>query len=230
MAMDITLNATTFVYSQIRRNSYFESILISCVDAYNDIVGSPNKLENNENKIRDRFLKLLQDLNFKQSHKLKNLKFDKETSENKGRADIRVLPTKDEYINDEEYYIIECKRLDSKNLNGIYGLNAEYIKNGICRFVSGYYSTYYGCNAMFGFVVESVDNIDNELVGGINSLLNTTMTNDHGIDVNAQAKDPLQYTDFANGYPYSYISTHTHISGKELVLYHLMFDFSNNII
>ncbi len=229
MAMDMTLNATTFVYSQIRRDSYFESILISCVDVYNDIVGSPNKLENNENKIRDRFLKLLQDLNFKQSHKLKNLKFDKETCENTGRADIRVLPTKAEYINDEEYYIIECKRLDSKNLYGTSGLNAEYVKNGICRFVSGYYSTYYGCNAMFGFVVEHVD-MENDIVNNINSMLNVTMTNDHDVDVNANVIQQLCNQDFANSYPYSYLSTHTHISGKELVLYHLMFDFSNNIV
>lgn len=229
MAMDVTLNATTFVYSQIRRDSYFESILISCVDAYNDIVGSPNKLENNENKIRDRFLKLLQDLNFKQSHKLKNLKFDKETCENTGRADIRVLPTKAEYINDEEYYIIECKRLDSKNLYGTSGLNAEYVKNGICRFVSGYYSTYYGCNAMFGFVVEHVD-MENDIVNNINSMLNVTMTNDHDVDVNASVIQQMCNQDFANSYPYSYLSTHTHISGKELVLYHLMFDFSNNIV
>lgn len=230
METSSSLNATSFVYSQTRRDSYFELILTTCVDVYHAIIGSAIQLANDENTIRDEFLKYLQDMCFKQSHELKNLKFDKETVENSGRADIRVLPTKDEYINDEEYYLIECKRLDSKNLNGIYGLNAEYIKNGICRFVSGYYSTYYGCNAMFGFVVESVNNIDNELVGGINSLLNTTMTNDHRINVNAKTINPLQYADFANGYPYSYISTHTHISGKELVLYHLMFDFSNNII
>ena len=230
METSSSLNATSFVYSQTRRDSYFELILTTCVDVYHAIIGSAIQLANDENTIRDEFLKYLQDMCFKQSHELKNLKFDKETVENSGRADIRVLPTKDEYINDEEYYLIECKRLDSKNLNGIYGLNAEYIKNGICRFVSGYYSTYYGCNAMFGFVVESVNNIDNELVGGINSLLNTTMTNDHGIDVNAQANDPLQYTDFANGYSYSYISTHTHKLGNELLLYHLMFDFSNSII
>lgn len=224
------LNAASFVYSSTRRDTYFETVLTACVDAYKKIINGSIELEDDENKIRDKFLKYLQNLDFKKSHELKNLKFDKETVENSGRADIRVLPTKDEYINDEEYYLIECKRLDSKNLNGIYGLNAEYIKNGICRFVSGYYSTYYGCNAMFGFVVESVNNIDNELVGGINSLLNTTMTNDHGINVNAKAIDPLQYADFADHYPYSYMSTHTHILGSELVLYHLMFDFSNNII
>ena len=229
MATSFNLNATSFVYSQTRRDFYFESILTTCVDIYNAIIGSTIQLVNDENTIRDEFLKYLQDMCFKQSHDLKNLKFDKETIENAGRADIRVLPTKDEYINDEEYYLIECKRLDSQKLKGTSGLNAEYIKNGVCRFVSGYYSTYYGCNAMFGFVVEPVNSIDDDIVNNINSLLNTFMTNDHRAYVNAKAKNPLQYTDFANSYPYSYISTHTHISNKEIVIYHLMFDFSNII-
>lgn len=223
------LNAAFFVYSSTRRDTYFETVLTVCVGVYREIIISSVMLDNDENKIRDEFLKYLQNLSFKKRHELKNLKFDKETPENAGRADIRILPTKDEYINDEEYYLIECKRLDPQNLNGISGLNAEYVKNGICRFVSGYYSTYYGCNAMFGFVVESVNSIDNDIVNNINSLLNTTMTNDHGVYVNAKAINPLQYTDFANRYPCSYMSTHTHNSGTEIVLYHLMFDFSNNI-
>lgn len=229
MATNSNLNATSFVYSQTRRDFYFESILTTCVDIYHAIIGSAIQLVNDENTIRDEFLKYLQDMCFKQNHDLKNLKFDKETIENTGRADIRVLPTKDEYINDEEYYLVECKRLDYKNLCGLSGLNAEYIKNGVCRYVSGYYSAYYGCNAMFGFVVESVSDIDDDIVKNINLLLKTTMTNDHGVDVNAKAINPLQHVDFANRYPYSYISTHSHTSGNELVLYHLMFDFSNNI-
>lgn len=224
------LSAAAFVYSSTRRDAYFETVLTACVEVYKEIINSSVLLNNDENEIRDEFLSYLQDIDFKKSHELKNLKFDKETVENAGRADIRVLPTKDEFINDEEYYLIECKRLDNKNLSGIYGLNAEYVKNGICRFVLGYYSTYYGCNAMFGFVVEAVSNIDNDIVNNINLLLNTTMINDHKIGVNAKVINPLQYTDFANSYSYSYISTHTQITGSELVLYHLLFDFSNNII
>lgn len=229
MPTNSNLNATNFVYSQTRRDFYFESILTTCVDVYHTIIDSTITLANNENLIRDAFLTCLQCVKFKKKHSLKHLKFDKETIENRGRADIRILPTKAEYINDEEYYIIECKRLDSKNLYGASGLNAEYVKNGICRFVSGYYSTYYGCNAMFGFVVEHVD-MENDIVNNINSMLNITMTNDHYLDVNANVIQHMRYQDFANSYPYSYISTHTHISGKELVLYHLMFDFSNNIL
>ena len=229
MGTSSSLNATSFVYSQTRRDSCFESILTTCVEVYRTIIGSAIALANNENLIRDVFLACLQCVKFKKKCGLKHLKFDKETIENTGRADIRVLPTKAEYINDEEYYIIECKRLDSKNLYGISGLNAEYVKNGICRFVSGYYSTYYGCNAMFGFVVEHVD-MENDIVNNINSMLNVTMTNDRDVDVNANVIQQMCNQDFANSYPYSYISIHTHISGNELVLYHLMFDFSNNII
>ena len=228
MIMETHLNAANFVHSRTRRDSNLEFVLISCVHAYNAIIGSSDRLENNENRIRDRFLIFLQDISFKKKHELKHLKFDKETSENIGRADIRVLPTKDEYVNDEEYYIIECKRLGSKNLCGTSGLNAEYVKNGICRFVSGYYSTHYGCNAMFGFVVEHVD-MENDIVNNINSMLNITMKNDHNVDVNANVGQQMCFEDFANSYPYSYVSTHTSISGNELVLYHLMFDFSNNL-
>ena len=225
------LNAASFVYSSTRRDTYFETILTACVEVYHAIIGSAIQLANDENTIRDEFLKYLQDMCFKQRHELKNLKFDKETSENTGRADIRVLPTKDEYVNDEAYYLIECKRLDNKKVRGITGLNAEYIKNGICRYVCGLYSSYYDNNAMFGFVVEKMDIKDN--VKEINSLFSVNFKKKKkGKEyvVNANVRQSMSYCDFANGYPYSYISTHTHISGKELVLYHLMFDFFNNII
>ena len=126
------LNASPFTYSSVRRDSYFESILKVCVIVYQSII-STTIVQNNENEIRDEFIKHLQNINFKKQYELKNLKFDPETKEYSGRADIRVLPTKDEYIDDEEYYLIECKRLNSSNLTGTRGLNAEYIKNGICR-------------------------------------------------------------------------------------------------
>lgn len=224
-----TLNAALFGYTQTRRDSYFESILTVCVVVYQKIIHAHTQLLNDENLIRDEFLKYLQCLSFKVQHELKNLKFDKETIENKGRADIRVLPTKDEYVDDEAYYLIECKRIDNKNLLGQTGLNAEYIKNGICRYViNNYYSTYYNVNAMFGFVVEQMDITKN--ISNINSLLPNTYINQQKCSVNANATQNITYNDFANGYPYSYLSKHNHNSGKEITLYHLMFDFSKNIV
>ena len=221
------LDATSFAYSCQRRDTYFESILTKCVDVYNIISSTLTDLENDENKIRDKFLVYLKDVKFKETIDLPNLVFDKEIPENTGRTDIRIVPTKHKYVDDKAYYLVECKRINSVNLVGDTGLNVEYIKNGICRFVSNYYSSFYDCNAMFGFVVEEMD--INHNIDHINSLLPNSYTNQQEAMVNANAIQPLIYTDFANGYPYSYISRHKHISNKELVLYHLMFDFSKNI-
>lgn len=205
MAINSNLNASLFNYTQTRRDSYFEIILTKCIDVYNTIILSKVSLPNDENTIRDEFLKYLQNLAFKKNYELKYLKFDKETVENTGRADIRVLSTKDEYVNDEAYYTIECKRLDSKNVRGTTGLNAEYIKNGICRYVCNYYKSYNGVCAMFGFIVSPMNitqNIDN-----INLLLTKSYTNQQGKSVKANAIQNLVYTNFANGYWYSYVSS-----------------------
>lgn len=230
MVSTIDFRATAFEYSHQRRDTYFETILKVCVEVFRLII-STTKVPNDENMIRDEFMKYLQDVNFKKQYELKNLKFDSETKENNGRADIRVLPTKNEYIDDDEYYLIECKRLDDKRLKGKSGLNAEYVKNGICRFVnSNYYSSFYGCNAMFGFVIAPV-NIPSDIIGNINTLMSSSFLNDKKQVVNANATRKLTYENFANTYPYSYISQHKYsASGNSINLYHLIFDFSNHLI
>ena len=222
------LDASSFDYSRTRKDSLFEFVLTKCIIVYNTILNSGISLVNDENLIRDEFLKYLKDYDFKVKNELKHLIFDKEIPEITGRVDIRILPTKDEYVNDSAYYIIECKRLNAANLKGLRGLNAEYVKNGICRFSTGYYSSYFGCNAMFGFLVEPV-NTQKDIVNNINSMLNIDFINAQGQSVNANATQQMQHENFAGGYSYSYMSKHTHSSGNELTLYHLMFDFSNNI-
>lgn len=222
------LDASSFDYSRTRKDSLFELVLTKCIIVYNTILNSGISLVNDENLIRDEFLKYLKDYDFKVKNELKHLIFDKEIPEITGRVDIRILPTKDEYVNDSAYYIIECKRLNAANLKGLRGLNAEYVKNGICRFSTGYYSSYFGCNAMFGFLVEPV-NTQKDIVNNINSMLNIDFINAQRQSVNANATQQMQHENFAGGYSYSYMSKHTHSSGNELTLYHLMFDFSNNI-
>lgn len=44
---------------------------------------------------------------------------------------------------------IECKRID-----GTADLNKKYVKEGVARFVTQKYSSYYGRNVMLGFVVK----------------------------------------------------------------------------
>lgn len=223
------LNATPFSGSAIRIDSQFRSLLVCCIKIYNDIIAKNKRTKNDEETIRDLFFdEYLNDDNYRNQNKeLEVFHFEKEPKENIGYLDIKAKKL-NPYVSTKAYFIIECKRLDSNNLSGNTGLNAEYVKNGVCRFVTDYYSSYFGCNAMFGFVVESV-NIQTDIVDNINSMLTKDFTNAQGLQVNANATQVMQYEKFVCGYPYSYISKHAHISGKEIDLYHLMFDLSSNI-
>ena len=68
-----------------------------------------------------------------------------------GRVDIRIL-LKSDFEKDDAYYIIECKRIDGSS-----DLNKKYVKEGVARFVTEKYSSYYGRNIMLGFVVKKMD-------------------------------------------------------------------------
>lgn len=115
------------------------------------------KLPNDENKIRsimlEEYLKKQ-----KVSYDMSNYRFDLEVPENYagnghhiGRVDIRIL-LKSDYEKEDAYYIIECKRID-----GTSDLNKKYVKEGVARFTTQKYSSYYGRNIMLGFVVKKID-------------------------------------------------------------------------
>lgn len=94
----------------------------------------------------------------KNIHGMSGYKFEIEVPENYvgdgqhiGRVDIRVL-LKSDFKKDDVYYIIECKRIDSS-----VDLNKKYVKEGVIRFVTKKYSSYYGRNIMLGFVVQKID-------------------------------------------------------------------------
>ncbi len=223
------LEASSFIYSSSFYQNEFEDILRGIIVCSNCITSSGVTIPNDENEIRDLILKdYLKVQDFKEKHfNLANYHFDRETMENTGRADIRVLPVKDNYINDDAYYIIECKRLDNQNLTGISGLNAEYIKNGICRFVTDYYSSYFGVNGMIGFVVEELDIEANRK--HINTLLYNDYINAQEKQVNANTVQEITPIQLSENFNYSYTSTHQVNEQKQIVLYHLMLDFSKNI-
>ncbi len=99
-------------------------------------------------------------------------------------------------ITTEASYIVECKRLDSKNPNNKSGLYNSYIKEGINRFVNEKYPTFYGVSGMIGFIVEKTD---------IKSQCNF-------------------FTDFEsyeliNDFDFSYRSEHQTIKNKKIILY-----------
>jgi hypothetical protein len=197
---------------------------------YNTIIESQCSLSNDENQIRNEFMKYLKNSQYKHTHApLNEFYFDREVPEQNGRADIKVL-TRNCFEDDDAYYIIECKRLNNINTIGITGLNAEYIKNGICRFVTGFYSTYNDCCGMLGFVIDKMD-IHKNTCGNINDLMPQTMINDKGIEVHANVTIPMTNIIMDNTFNYSYLSNHRHESeNKDITIYHLMFDLSDIVM
>ena len=91
-----------------------------------------------------------------------------------GRVDIRIL-LKSDFEKEDAYYIIECKRID-----GTADLNKKYVKEGVARFITEKYSSYYGRNIMLGFVVKKIDISANvQVIEGIqNSDLDQNMHGD----------------------------------------------------
>lgn len=218
------LNPSAFTESANFRDSEFQDILIKITRCYKLMLSNKVKFANNENLIRDELLiKYLKNDEVRNRIQLTEYLFDREVPEDNstGRTDIKVQ-TINTFVDRSAYYIIECKRLDNQNVNGTTGLNAEYIKNGIKRFVSGQYSTNKDLNGLIGFIVEALDiqqNIEN-----INKLLQARF-----IDVDTRIK--LTSTSFIQHFDHSYFSIHKREKDKkDIKLYHLMFDFSNNIM
>lgn len=115
------------------------------------------KLPNDENRIRSIMLEeyLKKQRGF---YSMSDYRFELEVPENYagngyhvGRVDIRIL-LKSDFEKEDAYYIIECKRID-----GTSDLNKKYVKEGVARFVTEKYSSFYGRNIMLGFVVKRID-------------------------------------------------------------------------
>lgn len=221
------MDTLRFEYTQDYIDTEFCKVCRGFIMAYNTIIESQCNIDNDENLIRDEFMKYLKSTQYKRAHSpLDDFYFEKEVPEQNGRADIKVL-TRNCFKDDNAYYVIECKRLDNINTKGTTGLNAEYVKNGICRFVTDFYSTYNYCCGMLGFVIDKMD-INKNTCSYINCLTSKTMVNDKGIEVNANVTKPLTNIIMEDTFDYSYISEHGHKSKNgRVTIYHLMFDFSD---
>lgn len=214
-----SLNATGYNGNSIFFHAEFERVISHIIAGYNQMLTDNVSLANNENKIRDVLIySYLKKPAFKKTHCINDYLFDKELEENTGRIDIRVMPV-NPFISDEAYYILECKRINSKNTSGKTGLNGEYIARGICRFVSQKYSCYHQTNGMIGFVVEKLKIDDN--VTALNTLLDSQFPE-------AKTVKNISNRSIITTFKHSYYSTHT-VAGSELPLYHLMLDVSDCI-
>ena len=132
-------------------------ILDICELVTEDYQNKQLKLPNDENRIRSIMLEEYMKKQ-KASYGMSDYRFELEVPENYagsgqhiGRVDIRIL-LKSDFEKENAYYIIECKRID-----GTADLNKKYVKEGVARFVTQKYSSYYGRNIMLGFVVKKMD-------------------------------------------------------------------------
>jgi len=202
-----------FRFATLHVNGEFVALLKGFVNIYGKIVKSRIKLENDEKTIRKAFLRYLKDKNYANSiEPFKDYSVDAEVEENDGFLDLKIT-TRKSLADPMEYFSIECKRLNDKNQRGKTGLNAKYVKEGIRRYKDEDYTAYHGCNGMVGFVVANMDIAYNTQC--INSFLARS----------EWLKKVNVIPDFDN----AYLSSHRTVSGRQLMLYHLMFDFSKNI-
>ena len=188
----------------------FLELLRKIYDNYRLLIKDKVKVPKDENKIRnilvDNYL----------SKNILDYDFIKEEKNNLGRVDIFIQENID---NEPAEFIIECKLLDNKNINGKDGLNGKYITNGILRFLTEHYylSNNFNINAMIGFVVVKMD-IDKN-IEAINMLTKITFKNIVEIKKAISLFEPNIYDSaYQTGKP-----------EKDFYLYHLMMDFSNNI-
>ena len=218
--IDTELDASGYDYSITNYTAEFQRVLCGVFVCYTMMLRDNIAVPNDENKIRNKLLfEYLQNDTIRNEIGLDYL-FNGEVLEpTGGKIDIKVQ-RQNRFTKSQAYYIIECKRLDSKNTTGISGLNAEYVKNGIYRFVSKYYSTNCGVNAMIGFVVETMcihTNTDNIRVLLQNNFANCNTTK------------TIQKETFIPDFEFHYSSEHRDVDNKGFILYHLMLDFSSNV-
>jgi hypothetical protein len=215
------LNAAGFIYNAKTYTEEFRHLLVGIVSCYNMMIKDDIKLPNDENEIRNRLLiDYLNNDNIREPTELTEFTFNREVPENDtvGRTDIKV-EIKNRLRPTAAYYIIECKRLDDENASGVFGLNAAYIKDGICRFVDRYYSTYCGINGLIGFVVAKLD--INANTAHINTISATK--------INCNMIREIRREYFIPHYEYHYSSQHKDYENNVFTLYHLMLDYSSNI-
>ncbi len=215
------LDATIYGDSGEFYESSFEVLLSKITHCYLLMKLQNIVLENDENKIRNvLYLDYLSNNKVRNQLQLLYWHLEREVQENStvGRTDIKII-SRNTFLIQEAYYIIECKRLDNKNTTGTTGLNAKYIENGICRFTDKYYSSYHRVNAMIGFVVEEMDIHLN--IKKINKLLKS-----FGKPVTTQY---ITRNKSISEFEFQYESTHLDKDNDKLKIYHFMFDFSENI-
>ena len=210
---DQTINANSYNYRKVHYQIRLKDLLYHLYKCYRNLIFDKVLVPQKENDIRDilvdnYFLKDIHEFTFK-----------KETNNNLGRVDIYIIKNKTE-LDLKPHFIVECKLLNNININGKDGLNGKYITNGIQRFLTEHYylNNNFNTNIMLGFIIEKLDIASN--IDAINALSEKVFKNIVAI------KQPI-ILDTSNIYKSAY---QTGKPEKDFFVYHLMMDFSNNLI
>jgi hypothetical protein len=212
-----TMNASVFKYRITYFNTEFEYITKKIILCYHLMIADKIVLPNDENKIRNKLVNnYLNNNDIRNDIELKNYYFQPEapTKNDTGRIDIKIISQQTIFSDTDFFYAIECKRLNGKNK-----LNNEYISNGIKRFTDEKYPCNENTAGMIGFVVSKMDIHEN--VRCINILLQNTFT-----EINTEKT--LTHKQIVPDFEYSYYSHHK-VENSTKIIYHLMFNFSDNI-
>lgn len=218
-----SLDASGYSESSFFYEYEFERILSKIVICYQMMANDTFTLSNNENVIRDYLLlNYLKNDTLRHDIDLLDYHFEREVPEDSsiGRTDIKII-SKNTFEVQAAYYIIECKRLNNINISGNTGLNAEYIKNGIYRYTSNYYKSYYRVNGMIAFVVDDLNIQENIKI--LNKLMTTSFTN-------SRVQKEITKDSFVEDFDYHYHSQHIDDDNNILKLYHLIFNFKDKIL
>ena len=202
----VGLKADVHAINKLIYDTRFIELLNEINKCYSFLRIDNPEIPKKENDIRD----LLVD-KYLVKHML-DYSFKKEEYNNQGRVDIYIV---DKITLNKPKFIIECKLIDNHNVNGTTGLNAEYIKEGIYRFLSEYYfiENNYHTNCMIGFVIEDLDL--NQNIISLNSLSNILFKN--LVEITHEIKPHIN-----NIYQSKYLTCNK----KEFTVYHLMMDFT----
>lgn len=204
------IDATNFTTASYEYETEFKNLLTQIYKSHENMKNKEFKLPRKETEIRD---KLVDDY---LSKEIKNYKFKKEETINLGRVDIYIVNKLDD---EKPHFVIECKLLENKNIDGVRGLNAEYVKNGIQRLITEYYKEGAFVNAMIGFIIDDLN--EKECIKSINKLVENLLKN----LIVVKKKISLEERNM-----YKSIYTTTASGTKDHIIYHLMMDFSKNII
>jgi hypothetical protein len=137
-------------------------------------------------------------------------KAHKKIKKSPGRTPTIDLCFRDEW-DSESYLGFECKKLENNDKSRL----DDYIKGGICRFLTGAYSKKCSIGSMIGYIIdENIEKIASEIKSRVD---------------NTSCNQKMERTTIINGHSEQYKSGHSRIIDKSpFVIFHLFFSFNHN--